>query len=50
MKPVPSVPPLCSTPLPLYHSPLMTYQESGGLVVQGHVYLSHTVPHLGAGN
>lgn len=28
----------------------MTYQEPGGLVVQSHVYLSHTVPHLGAGN
>lgn len=33
-----------------YHGPSVTYQEPGGLVVQSHVYLSHTVPHLGAGN
>lgn len=30
--------------------PLTTYQEPSGLVVQSHVHLSHTIPHLGAEN
>lgn len=41
--PTPLPPP---SPLILWVLPLGTYQEPGGLVVQGHVYFGHAVPHL----
>ena len=34
---------------PLGFAPLGTYQKPGGLVVEGHVYFSHAVPHLVGG-